>query len=106
MFDPARHFACSNHPRHPQECRDMTSLSIVWGLMAPFAMMALGTAPQVDTLDQSPPTAIEQALVERACSGVAAGRTFETDPHAQCLGAQLVSLRSDFGRDLRRLSAS
>jgi hypothetical protein len=84
----------------------MTSLSAVWGLMAPFTMMALGTAPQVDTPDPSPPTAIEQALVERACSGVTAGRTFENDPHAQCLSAQLVSLRNDFGRDLRRLSAS
>ncbi len=84
----------------------MTSLSVVWGLMAPFAMMALGTAPQVDTPDPSPPTAIEQALVERACSGVAAGRPFENDPHAQCLSAQLVSLRTDFGRDLRRLLAS
>jgi hypothetical protein len=84
----------------------MTSLSVVWSVMAPFAMMAIGTAPQIDTPDPSPPTAIEQALVERACSNVASGRTFETDPHAQCLAAQLVWLRNDFGRDLRRLSAS
>jgi hypothetical protein len=83
----------------------MTSSSVVWSL-APFLMMALGSAPQVDTPDPSPATAIEQALIERACSSVASGRTFETDPHAQCLSAQLASLRADFGRDLRRLSAS
>ncbi len=83
----------------------MTSLSVVWSLMAPFAMMALGTAPQVDA--PAPiPTAIETALIERVCSGVAPGSTIETDPHARCLNAQLASLRADFGRDLRRLSAS
>ena len=82
----------------------MTAASVVWSLMAPFATMALGTAPQVDAPDLSPPTAIENALTERACSRVASGGTFETDPHAQCLAAVLASLRADFGRDLRRLS--
>src|SRR5436190_1197242 len=59
----------------------MTSSSVVCSL-TPFVMMALGSSPQVDTLDPGPPTAIEQALTERACSGVASGRTFEADPHA------------------------
>jgi hypothetical protein len=68
-------------------------------------MMALGTAPQVDAPEPIP-TAIEQALIERACSSVRPGPTLETDRHAQCLDVQLASLRADFGRDLRRLSAS
>src|SRR4051812_21299606 len=85
----------------------MTSLSVAWSLMAPIAMMALGTTSQVETPEPSP-TAIEQALIERACYGVppALTLTLETDPRAQCLSAQLASLRADFGRDLRRLSAS
>jgi hypothetical protein len=84
----------------------MTFSSVVWSLTTPFAMMALGSAPQVDAQDPNPPTAIEQALIERTCSAVPSGRTFETDPHVRCLGAQIALLRADFGRDLRRLSTS
>jgi hypothetical protein len=79
---------------------------VVSSLVAPFAVMALASAPQADTPDPSPPTTIEQALIERACSTVASGRAFETDPHVQCMSAQLATLRADFGRDLRLLSAA
>ena len=86
---------------------DMTSARrepmppIVWSLLAPFTMMAaLGAGLQVDTPDPGAPTAIEQALMEHACSRTQAS---ETD-RQECLSAQLLSLRADFGRDLSRLS--
>jgi hypothetical protein len=76
---------------------------IVWILMAPFTMMALGAGPQVGTADAGGPTAIEQALIEHACT-VTLARAAENAEHQQCLSAQLLSLRADFGRDLSRLS--
>jgi len=36
--------------------------SIVWSLMVPLAVIALGAEPQVNTPDLSEPTAIEQNL--------------------------------------------
>jgi len=82
----------------------MTSSSVVWSVMAPFAMMALGSAPQVDAQDPLPPTAIEEALIERACSMLPSASFADSDAHTRCRNAQLQQLRSDFGRDLRRLS--
>ena len=76
---------------------------IVWTLMAPFTVMALGAGLQVGTPDPSGPTAIEQALIEHACT-LTLTQAAETAEHQQCLSAQLLSLRADFGRDLTRLS--
>src|SRR6202521_1041406 len=79
---------------------------IVWSLMALFTMMAaLGAGLQVGTPDPGGPTAIEQALIEHACP-LNLTRAEETLEHRQCLSAQLQSLRTDFGRDLSRLSGS
>jgi flagellar biosynthesis GTPase FlhF len=78
---------------------------IVWTVVAPFTVMALGAGLQVDTPDPSGPTAIEQALIEHACP-LNLTRAEETAEHQQCLSAQLQSLRADFGRDLTRLSGS
>ena len=72
--------------------------------MAPFTVMALGAGLQVGTPDLSGPTAIEQALIEHACP-LNLTRAEETAEHQQCLSAQLLSLRADFGRDLSRLSS-
>jgi hypothetical protein len=86
--------------------RHLPALFIVWSLTAPFAAIALAAAPQVDAARPSPPTAIEQALIERACSTTSAAGALAADLHEQCLTAQLLKLRVDFGRDLGRLSAS
>jgi hypothetical protein len=74
--------------------------AIAWILTAPLTMMAVGQEPQVSTPDSGPPTAIEQALIERSC------RATFTDAHQVCLSSQLNSLRADFGRDLTRLSGA
>src|SRR5262245_3814358 len=78
--------------------------SLLCTLLAPIAMFAIGMSPQVDGPDAEVPTAIERALMERACVAteiVYAAR----QAHQQCLDAKLLSLRGDFGRDLSRLSA-
>src|SRR6185369_2286428 len=79
--------------------------SLLCTLMAPIAVFAVGMGPQVDRTDAEVPTAIERALMERAC---VATETISAQSygHQHCLDAKLLSLRSDFGRDLSRLSAS
>jgi DnaJ-domain-containing protein 1 len=79
--------------------------SLLCTLMAPIAVFAIGMGPQVDGSDAEVPTAIERALMERAC---VATETVSAASHGyqQCLDAKLLSLRGDFGRDLTRLSAS
>jgi hypothetical protein len=79
---------------------------IVWSLMFPFTVAALGAVLQVGTPEPSAATPIEQALIEHVCSVVPSGGAPESDRYLVCLRAQLLSLRTDFGRDLSRLSAS
>ena len=62
-------------------------------------------ALQLGTPDPGPPSALEQALIEHVCTAKRAG-TPGTDAYDGCLSAQLLSLRTDFGRDLSRLSVS
>jgi hypothetical protein len=78
---------------------------VVCTLMIPFAVLALGTAPQGDP-DAQVATAIERALIEHACNVTDTSRALETDAQQQCLNARLLSLRTDFGRDLTRLPAA
>lgn len=80
--------------------------TIVCSLMAPFAVFALGTAPQIDARDSEAPTTIERALIERACNAADTPPLAETDARQQCLSARLLSLRTAFGRDLSRLSGA
>jgi hypothetical protein len=68
-------------------------------------VIALGTGLPAEARDPSLPTAIEQALIGRACGARQDSETLEPD-HLKCLSTQLVALRADFGRDLSRLSAS
>jgi DnaJ-domain-containing protein 1 len=77
--------------------------SLLGTLMASIAVFAVGMGPQVDRPDAEVPTAIERALMERAC---VATETVSAESHAhqRCLDAKLLSLRSDFGRDLNQLS--
>jgi LPXTG-motif cell wall-anchored protein len=84
------------------EQRRVLVAAIVCALMAPLELFALGTAPQVDLQDSEVPTAIERALIERTCR--ATELSTEIDAHRQCLNAQMLWLRTDFGRDLNRLA--
>jgi hypothetical protein len=74
-------------------------------LMATFAVPAPGAELQPGTPDQSAPTALEQALDEHVCSALPESGTPDSDAYGRCLSAQLILLRTDFGRDLSRLSA-
>src|ERR1700730_14033469 len=78
----------------------------VWSLMALFTVTALGAGLQGGTSDPDGATAIEQALIEHACSATRTAGAPETDAYQECLRAQLLSLRADLGRDLSRLSGS
>jgi DnaJ-domain-containing protein 1 len=83
------------------EPRRVLVASIVCTLMAPLAVFALEAAPQVSP-DSDVPTAIERALIERTCR--ATELSTDLDAHRQCLTAQMLWLRTDFGRDLGRLA--
>jgi DnaJ-domain-containing protein 1 len=78
--------------------------SLLCTLVAPIAVLAIGMDPQVDRPDAEVPTAIERALMERACVATETVSA-ESYAHQHCLDAKLLSLRNDFGRDLSRLSA-
>src|SRR5262245_6144977 len=79
--------------------------SLFCTLMAPIAVFAVGMGPQVDRPDTEAPTAIERALMERACVATETVSA-ASHGHQQCLDAKLLSLRGDFGRDLNRLPAT
>jgi hypothetical protein len=80
---------------------------IVWSLMVMVLLRVepLAAGLQVVTPDPSGPSAIEQALMEHACT-VTLTRAAEAVEHQECLSARLLSLRADFGRDLSQLSVS
>src|SRR5438093_10578379 len=78
--------------------------SLLCSLMAPIAVFAVGMGPQVDRPDAEVTTTIERALMERACVATETVSA-ESAAHQRCLDAKLLSLRSDFGRDLSQLSA-
>ncbi len=72
----------------------------VWPVLA----TAQGAAQPLETPEEAAPTPIEQALMEHVCSVVPAGGGPEAERYLVCMKAQLLSLRTDFGRDLSRLS--
>jgi len=72
--------------------------------IAPFAAFALSLGPQADARGADVPTAVERALIERACGVTDAMRSLETAPQLQCLDARLQTLRATFGRDLSTLT--
>src|ERR1700682_2933549 len=78
---------------------------VVVTVMATFAGRARGAELQGGTPDQSGATALEQALDEHVCSALPESGTPDSDAYGRCLSAQLLMLRTDFGRDLSRLSA-
>jgi hypothetical protein len=80
-------------------------------LLALLCVMAIGASAQdrpPTTSNPSTPggsTAIEQALIEHACRSQLPGIAGE-DAYQECLSAKLRSLRTDFGRDLSRVSVA
>ncbi len=79
---------------------------VVVTVVAALAARASAAELQPGTPDQSPPTALEQALNEHDCSRLPESGTPDSDAYGRCLSAQLLMLRTDFGRDLSRLSAA
>jgi len=71
-----------------------------------FATAALDAGRQAVSADPAVPTAIEEALIEHACGTMRPAGAPETDAYLQCRNRQLLSLRDEFGRDLRRLSTA
>jgi hypothetical protein len=55
--------------------------------------------------DQGAPTPIEQALIEHGCSATRSNSAADAAAFHTCLTERLLVLRTDFGRDLSRLSA-
>jgi hypothetical protein len=74
-------------------------------VLGPSLVVALAAPLQAAPGDTPAPTPIEQALIERACSAPATA-TGGPDASDQCLEQRLLTLRSEFGRDLSRLSAA
>jgi hypothetical protein len=84
----------------------VASLSIACGLSWALATAALDAQPQAPPADQPPPSAIGEALVEHGCGAMHPPGTLETGAYLDCRRNRLLYLRTEFGRDLRRLSAA
>ena len=84
--------------------RRLAGASIVFGMACVFSTTALDARLQEGPVDLAPPTAIEEALIEHACGGFRPAGAPETDTYLACRQNQLVSLRNEFGKDLKRLS--
>jgi hypothetical protein len=82
------------------------SATLVASTLSLMSLITAAAAQPVETAEQSPPTPIEQALMEHVCSVVPAGGASESDRYLACLRTQLLSLRTDFGKDLSRLSVA
>lgn len=50
------------------------------------------------------PTPVEQAIIEQRCNATRATSAADIDPYHTCITTELLSIRSDFGRDLTKLS--
>lgn len=86
--------------------RHLAITPLVWSLMAPFTLLSVEAGLQVSAPDPSVPTAIESALTEHRCNAVRPPGVLDPEAYQECLSAQLLSLRADFGPALGRLSGS
>ena len=84
--------------------RRLTGVSIACVLACTFSAIAHDAQAQSAQADPLVPTAIEEALIEHACGALRPAGTLENEAYLGCRNRQLLSLRTDFGRDLRRLS--
>ncbi|HZP47821.1 MAG TPA: hypothetical protein VFB07_04780 [Vicinamibacterales bacterium] len=74
----------------------MTTVALAIALAA-----AVGVSAQTDR----PISALETALVDRACDVLVMSRTIPPTDHGKCVDEQLAALRADLGANLGRLSA-
>jgi hypothetical protein len=86
--------------------RSLRCLLVCTVIVPIFTVTVLGAGLQLGTSDPGGATAIEQALIEHACSTTRTAGAPDTDAYHECLSAQLLSLRNDLGRDLDRLSSA
>jgi hypothetical protein len=84
----------------------VTEVTEVTEVTAVAAVAAITQEPSGQAAEQSAPTPVEQALMEHWCSATRATSAGDAGAYPICLSAQLQLLRSDFGRDLSRLTAS
>jgi hypothetical protein len=82
----------------------LTGVSLVLVMACAFLTApALDARAQSGPADPMVPTAIEEALIEHACGSLRPAGTLENEAYLGCRNRQLLALRTDFGRDLRRL---
>src|SRR3954465_8979155 len=74
-------------------------MTVTW-----LATAALAGQPNPPAADAGLPTPIEEALIEYACGALHPAGAVESDAYLECRKNQLLYLRTEFGRDLRRLS--
>jgi hypothetical protein len=65
---------------------------------------AFRSAAAQDAAAVEAPTPVEQALIEHRCSATRATSAADTDGYHTCVTTELLGIRSDFGRDLTKLS--
>jgi hypothetical protein len=82
------------------------TLATALGAASVTAVAAATQDPSSQAAEQGAPSPVEQALMEHWCSATRATSAGDAGAYPICLSAQLQSLRSDFGRDLSRLTAS
>lgn len=77
-------------------------------VLATFVVALLASVPRAaETQDPAAidaPTPVEQALIEQRCNTIRATSTIESGAYHTCLMTELGGIRSDFGRDLTRLT--
>jgi uncharacterized Zn finger protein (UPF0148 family) len=71
-----------------------------------FATIALGAALQAAASDPAVPTAIEHAIVEYQCRATEAINGSGSEADQKCYRDQLAALRTEFGRDLSRVTVA
>jgi hypothetical protein len=85
----------------------LAGLSIACATAWVFTTTALDARLQGGPVDSAAiPTPIEEALIEHACGALHPAGTLETEAYLACRNNRLLYLRTEFGRDLRRLSTA
>jgi hypothetical protein len=68
--------------------------------------LMVASASQSAATDAPIPTPLEEAIIEHACGALHPAGAPESDAYVTCRTNQLQDLRTEFGRDLRRLSGA
>lgn len=84
----------------------LTGLSIAGLATLALAAGAVDARSQTPPAEPPPPTPIEDALLEHACGAMHPPGSIETEAYLDCRKNRLLYLRAEYGRDLRRLTAT